>query len=55
MGTFVILERTELDEFFQHLNQIDENIKSTQELCKDNSLAFLDCLIPVNSDGTLSY
>ena len=26
----------------------------TQELCKDNSLAFLDCLIHVNSDGTLS-
>ena len=52
--TFVVLERSELDGFFQHINQIDENIKLTQELYKDNSLAFLDCLIHVNSDGTLS-
>ena len=46
--TFVVLERSELDGFFQHINYIDENIKFTQELCKDNSLAFLDCLIHVN-------
>ena len=47
---FVVLERSEFDGFFQHINQIDENIKFTQELSKDNSLAFLDCLIHVNSD-----
>ena len=52
--TFVVLERSELENFFQHINAIDENIKFTQELCKDNTLAFLDCLITVNSDGSLS-
>jgi len=52
--TFVILPQNELDGFFRHINSIDDNIKFTQELCKDNSLAFLDCLISVNSDGYLT-
>ncbi|XP_072046303.1 uncharacterized protein [Amphiura filiformis] len=52
--TFVILNRSELDGFFEHINSVDDNIKFTQELCKDNTLAFLDCLISVQSDGTLT-
>ncbi|XP_072037197.1 uncharacterized protein [Amphiura filiformis] len=52
--TLVVLERSELENFFHHINDIDENIKFTQELCKDSSLAFLDCLITVKGDGSLS-
>ncbi|XP_072048557.1 uncharacterized protein [Amphiura filiformis] len=53
--TFVILNRSELDGFFEHINSVNDNIKFTQELCKDDTLAFLDCLISVQSDGTLTY
>ena len=52
--TFVILRHDELGGFFQHINSIDKNIKFTQELCKDNALAFLDCLITVKQDGSLT-
>ncbi|XP_072050059.1 uncharacterized protein [Amphiura filiformis] len=52
--TFVIIERTELEGFFQHINKLDDKIKFTQESCKDDTLAFLDCLISVKSDGSLT-
>ncbi|XP_072033246.1 uncharacterized protein [Amphiura filiformis] len=52
--TFVIIERTELEGFFQHINKLDDNIKFTQESCKDDTLAFLDCLISVKNDGSLT-
>ncbi|XP_072037657.1 uncharacterized protein [Amphiura filiformis] len=48
--TFVVLERSELEIFFHHINDTDENIQFTQELCKDSSLAFLDCLITVKAN-----
>ena len=51
--TFVILESSELESFFQHINNVDNNIKFTQEMCKDGKLAFLDSLICINSDRTL--
>ncbi|XP_072041441.1 uncharacterized protein [Amphiura filiformis] len=52
--TFVSIERTELEGFFQHINKLDDNIKFTQESCKDDTLAFLDCLISVKNDGSLT-
>ena len=52
--TFVVLNKNEQDRFFQHINDLDTNIKFTQEECNDNKLAFLDCLIKVDSDGKLN-
>ncbi|XP_072037575.1 uncharacterized protein [Amphiura filiformis] len=51
--TFVIIERTELEGFFQHINKLDDNIKFTQEWCKDDTLAF-SCLISLKNDGSLT-
>jgi hypothetical protein len=45
--TFVILKQQELSSFFDHLNNIDSNIKFTQEGSHNNSLPFLDCLITI--------
>ena len=52
--TFVILDSNEQDSFFEYINQRDPHIKFTQEACKDNQLAFLDCLVKINPDNTLS-
>ena len=52
--TFVIIDKTELDNFFVFINTIDPDIKFTQESCTDNKLAYLDCQFSVNKDGTLS-
>ncbi|XP_071495131.1 uncharacterized protein [Diadema antillarum] len=51
--TWVKIQSTELDSFFQHINNCDPFIKFTVENIRDNSLPFLDCLITVNKDGTL--
>ena len=41
--TFVILEAQHKEEFFNHINSIDENIKFTAETTKaDGSMPFLD-------------
>ena len=41
--TFVILDAQYKDEFFNHINSIDENIKFTAETTKvDGSMPFLD-------------
>ena len=52
--TFAVLEREETDQFLQHLNSLDPNIKFTQENLTSNSLPFLDCLVTINDDGSLS-
>ena len=42
--TFVIIDKKEADPF-KFINNVDLNIKSTQEECCDNKLPFLDCLV----------
>ena len=44
--TFVILEAQYKDEFFHHINSLDDNIKFTAETTKaDGSMPFLDTLV----------
>ena len=53
--TFVILETTHKEEFFQHINGIEEKIQFTAENTRaDGSLPFLDTLVTVKEDGSLS-
>ena len=53
--TFVILETTYKEEFFQHINGIEEKIQFTAENTRaDGSLPFLDTLVTVKEDGSLS-
>jgi len=52
--TWVLIKSGELDRFFEHINQIDPCIKFTQEGLVDNKLAFLDCLVQVEQDLSLS-
>ena len=52
--TWVLIKASELDRFFNHINQVDPNIKFTQEGLSDNKLAFLDCLVRVEEDLSLS-
>ena len=53
--TFVIQKTTHKGEFFQHLNSIEEKIQFTAENTKaDGSLPFLDTLVTVKEDGSLS-
>ncbi len=42
--TAVKLKRAESDKFFDHINQIDPNIKFTHEECQDNKLPFWTAL-----------
>ena len=52
--TFVILESQHKDEFFHHINSLDDNIKFTAETTKaDGSIPFLDTLITPQSAGNL--
>nr|XP_054759677.1 uncharacterized protein LOC129265754 [Lytechinus pictus] len=52
--TWVKIKTTELDSFFDHINNCDPSIKFTVERVKDNQLTFLDCLITIEEDGSLS-
>ena len=53
--TFVIQEEQYKEEFFQHLNSIDPNIKFTAETTRaDGSMPFLDTLVTPQSDGSLA-
>ena len=53
--TFVILDRTLKEEFFQHINGIEEKIQFTAENTRaDGSLPFLDTLVTAKGDGSLS-
>ena len=53
--TFVILETEHKEEFFKHINGIEEKIQFTAETTKaDGSIPFLDTLVTPKSDGSLS-
>ena len=52
--TFVNINRTEQDNFFEHINSINSHIKFTQEKCLDNKLAFLDCNIKISDTRKLT-
>ena len=53
--TFVILKTAHKEEFFHHLNGIEEKIQFTAENTRaDGSLPFLDTLVTVEEDGSLS-
>ena len=53
--TFVILETEHKEEFFQHINAIEEKIQFKVENTRDDgSIPFLDTLITARSDGSLS-
>ena len=45
--------KEELQKFFQHLNNISEEIKFTMELEENGSIPFLDVLVSIKSDGKL--
>jgi len=52
--TFVILKRTSLDKFFDHINELEPSIKFTKECEEHGSLAFLDVLVSRSASGILS-
>ena len=53
--TFIIIQRSQKDNFLQHLNAIDDNIHFTcEEADEDGSIAFLDVLITPAEDGRLN-
>ena len=52
--TFVVIDKSEAGPFFKFINSVDPNIQFTQEECCDNKLAFLDCLVHRESNGSLS-
>ena len=52
--TFFIQEEQHQEEFLQHINSIDPNIKFTAENTRaDGSMLFLDTLVTPQSDGSL--
>ena len=52
--TFVIQEEKYKNEFFQHINSLEDNIKFTAETTKaDGSVPFLDTTVTPRSDGSL--
>ncbi|XP_072182283.1 uncharacterized protein [Diadema setosum] len=51
--TWVKIKTSELEAFFTHINNCDPCINFTVETAKDKQLAFLDCLITIQDDGTL--
>ena len=53
--TFVIQEEQYKNEFFHHINSLDDNIKFTAETTNaDGSIPFLDTLVTPQSDGSLA-
>jgi len=52
--TFVLLDKTTLDDFFIHLNEIENSINLTMEQEKDNCISFLDIKITSTDKGTIS-
>ena len=52
--TFTILDRENVDDFLQHLNNQQPSIRFTTETEKDNKLAFLDTAVLREPDGWLA-
>ncbi|KAI8519621.1 hypothetical protein Bbelb_028780 [Branchiostoma belcheri] len=53
--TWCRLKKRVAPDFFDHINQIDDNIKFTQEPSHDNMLPFLDTKTIVEEDGNLRF
>ena len=51
--TWVKIQTHEVEAFTNHINTVDRNIKFTREDVKDNVLAFLDCAVHLETDGSL--
>ncbi|CAH1247269.1 Hypp7863 [Branchiostoma lanceolatum] len=51
--TWCRLKERVADDFFDHINQVDDNIKFTQESCQNNRLPFLDTKTIIEKDGNL--
>ena len=52
--TFTILDRENVDDFLQHLNNQQPSIRFTMETEKDNKLAFQDTVVLREPDGRLT-
>ena len=52
--TFTILDRENIDDFLQHLNNQQPSIRFTMETEEDNKLAFLDTAVLREPDGRLT-
>ncbi|CAH1242631.1 Hypp6913 [Branchiostoma lanceolatum] len=53
--TWCRLKKRVADDFFDHINQVDDNIKFTQESCQNNMLPFLDTKTIIEKDGNLQF
>ena len=51
---YAIMEKTEVEPFYDYLNTISTSIKFTKELEKSGQLAFLDVSIQQMEDGSLA-
>ena len=52
--TLTIMKSSQIDNFLQHLNSLDQNIQFTKEEARsDGSMPFLDVLITPREDGSL--
>ena len=51
--TWVKIKVDQLVPFFDHINNVNQYIKFTQEELKDGKLAFLDCSVSIVEDGKL--
>ena len=52
--TFTIMKSSQIDNFLQHLNSLDQHIQFTKEEARsDGSMPFLDVLIIPREDGSL--
>ncbi len=50
--TFTVLQKYDVSEFTEHINNIDKNIKFTIEEPENNAIAFLDTKVTVKNDGS---